>query len=110
MAIVDVRLPPAFRDEGCGPRPSCAGRPGSPVLNLSEYVEQTYAAELLADGTGGVGYLLKDASPTCASSSRRCGAASGGMALDPERAPSPWPATRAARSRALSPASARCWR
>jgi DNA-binding NarL/FixJ family response regulator len=61
VAIVDVRLPPAFTDEGL--RAALAARravPGLPVLVLSQYVEQLYARELLADGTGGIGYLLKD--------------------------------------------------
>jgi DNA-binding NarL/FixJ family response regulator len=61
VAIVDVRLPPTFTDEGL--RAALAARravPGLPVLVLSQYVEQLYACELLADGTGGIGYLLKD--------------------------------------------------
>lgn len=61
VAVVDVRLPPSFSDEGL----QCAlearrARPGLPVLVLSQHVEQLYASELLADGNGGVGYLLKD--------------------------------------------------
>jgi len=61
VAIVDVRLPPSFTDEGL--RAALQARqdnPGLPVLVLSQYVEQLYARELLADGSGGVGYLLKD--------------------------------------------------
>ena len=61
VAIVDVRLPPTFTDEGL--RAALAARrqvPGLPVLVLSQYVEQIYARELLADGSGGLGYLLKD--------------------------------------------------
>src|ERR1700752_2904857 len=61
VCVVDVRLPPTFRDEGL--RAALAARermPGLPVLILSQYVEHTYAAELLADGAGGIGYLLKD--------------------------------------------------
>ncbi|CAL9416656.1 response regulator transcription factor [Streptomyces sp. JH002] len=60
-AVLDVRLPPGFRDEGL--RAALAAReqlPGLPVLVLSQYVEQTYAAELLGGGARGVGYLLKD--------------------------------------------------
>ena len=60
-AIVDVRLPPTFTDEGI--RAALAARkkvPRLPILVLSQYVEQLYARELLADGTGGIGYLLKD--------------------------------------------------
>jgi DNA-binding NarL/FixJ family response regulator len=86
VAIVDVRLPPAFRDEGVRAALELRRRrPGFPVLILSQYVEQTYAAELLADGTGGVGYLLKDRVSDVRDfidAVRRV--ASGGMALDPE--------------------------
>ena len=86
VAIVDVRLPPTFTDEGV--RAALAARqrvPGTPVLILSAYVEQTYAAELLADGGGGVGYLLKDrvANPSeFVAAVKRV--AEGGTALDPE--------------------------
>jgi DNA-binding NarL/FixJ family response regulator len=61
VAIVDVRLPPTFTDDGL--RAALLARrevPGLPVLVLSQYVEQLYARELLADHAGGVGYLLKD--------------------------------------------------
>ncbi len=61
VAIVDVRLPPTFTDDGL--RAALEARaqvPGLPVLVLSQYVEQLYARELLADDGGGVGYLLKD--------------------------------------------------
>jgi len=61
VAIVDVRLPPTFTDDGL--RAAIEARrqvPGLPVLVLSQYVEQLYARELLADQGGGVGYLLKD--------------------------------------------------
>jgi DNA-binding NarL/FixJ family response regulator len=61
VAIVDVRLPPTFTDDGL--RAAIQARramPGLPVLVLSQYVEQLYARELLADKAGGVGYLLKD--------------------------------------------------
>jgi DNA-binding NarL/FixJ family response regulator len=61
VAIVDVRLPPSFTDDGL--RAALEARrqvPGLPVLVLSQYVEQLYARELLADQAGGVGYLLKD--------------------------------------------------
>ncbi len=86
IAVLDVRMPPGFRDEGL--RAALAAReeiPGLPVLVLSQYVEGSYAAELLGGGANGVGYLLKD----------RVGrveefldaldrVASGGTALDPE--------------------------
>ncbi|MFE4971997.1 LuxR C-terminal-related transcriptional regulator [Kitasatospora sp. NPDC056651] len=61
IAVVDVRLPPTHSDEGL--QVALAARreqPGLPVLVLSQHVEQLYARELIADGTGGVGYLLKD--------------------------------------------------
>ncbi len=61
VAIVDVRLPPAYTDEGL--RAALEARrqvPGLPVLVLSAHVERLYARELLADQAGGVGYLLKD--------------------------------------------------
>jgi len=61
VAILDVRLPPTFTDEGL--QAALAARreiPGLPVLILSQHVEQLYARELLADGHGGIGYQLKD--------------------------------------------------
>ncbi|NUS18055.1 MAG: response regulator transcription factor [Streptomyces sp.] len=85
-AVLDVRMPPGFRDEGL--RAALEARaqiPGLPVLVLSQYVEESYAAELLTGGASGLGYLLKD----------RVGrvdefldalerVAAGGTALDPE--------------------------
>ena len=61
VAVIDVRLPPTFTDEGL--RVALEARrqvPALPVLVLSQYVEQLYARELLSDQAGGVGYLLKD--------------------------------------------------
>jgi DNA-binding NarL/FixJ family response regulator len=61
VAVVDVRLPPSYTDEGL--RAALEARrqvPGLPVLILSAHVERLYARELLADRAGGVGYLLKD--------------------------------------------------
>ena len=61
LAIVDVRLPPTFTDEGV--RAAIAARerqPGLAVLILSQYVKPVYTAELLRGGEGGVGYLLKE--------------------------------------------------
>jgi DNA-binding NarL/FixJ family response regulator len=61
VSIVDVRMPPSHTDDGL--RVAIEARrlvPGLPVLVLSQYVEQLYARELLADQAGGVGYLLKD--------------------------------------------------
>jgi DNA-binding NarL/FixJ family response regulator len=86
IAIVDVRLPPTFTDEGL--RAALAARrdqPGLPVLVLSQYVEQLYARELLADGGGGIGYLLKDRvldSAQFTAAVRQV--AAGGTAMDPE--------------------------
>jgi DNA-binding NarL/FixJ family response regulator len=60
-SLVDIRLPPDFRDEGLRAALELRGNaPHTGVLMVSQYVEPTYAAELLADGRGGVGYLLKD--------------------------------------------------
>jgi DNA-binding NarL/FixJ family response regulator len=61
IAVVDVRLPPGFTDEGL--RAAIQVReqlPGLPVMVLSQYVEQLYARELMSDRAGAVGYLLKD--------------------------------------------------
>ncbi|WP_042372646.1 response regulator transcription factor [Streptacidiphilus neutrinimicus] len=86
VAVVDVRLPPGFTDEGL--RAALTARqelPGLPVLVLSQYVEQLYARELLADGSGGVGYLLKDRvldGSQFVDAVRRV--AAGGTAMDPE--------------------------
>ncbi|WBB75252.1 response regulator transcription factor [Micromonospora sp. WMMD1128] len=61
VAVIDVRLPPTFTDEGLQAAVRArAELPGLPVLVLSQHVEQLYARELLADRRGGVGYLLKD--------------------------------------------------
>lgn len=62
IVVTDVRMPPGFRDEGLRAALDLrAERPGLPVLVLSQYVQRSYAAELLDTGDGsGVGYLLKD--------------------------------------------------
>ncbi|KJS57979.1 response regulator transcription factor [Streptomyces rubellomurinus] len=86
IAVVDVRLPPTFTDEGL--RAALAARqahPGLPVLVLSQFVEQLYARELLAGSTGGIGYLLKDRvldGATFIDAIQRV--AQGGTAMDPE--------------------------
>jgi DNA-binding NarL/FixJ family response regulator len=86
VAIIDVRLPPSFTDDGL--RVALEARrqlPGLPVLVLSQYVEQLYARELLADQRGGVGYLLKDrvfSDDQFVDAIRAV--ASGGTAMDPE--------------------------
>lgn len=60
-AVLDVRMPPTFTDEGLRAAITVRSeRPGFPVMVLSQYVEQLYARELLASGQGAVGYLLKD--------------------------------------------------
>jgi DNA-binding NarL/FixJ family response regulator len=86
VALIDVRLPPTFTDEGL--RVALEARaqvPGLPVLVLSQYVEQLYARELLSDQAGGVGYLLKDRvfSDEAFVDALRTVAA-GGTVLDPE--------------------------
>ncbi|HEX3591353.1 MAG TPA: response regulator transcription factor [Pseudonocardiaceae bacterium] len=61
LAIVDVRMPPTFTDEGLRAAVSArAELPGLPILVLSQYVEERYAVELIAGGAQGVGYLLKE--------------------------------------------------
>jgi DNA-binding NarL/FixJ family response regulator len=61
IAVIDIRLPPGFRDEGLRAALELRRQaPGTSVLMVSQYVEPTYAAELLGDGRGGIGYLLKD--------------------------------------------------
>jgi len=87
VAIVDIRLPPGFRDEGL--RAALELRrttPDTAVLVVSQYVEHAYASELLAEaGAGGVGYLLKDRVidvTDFVDAVRRVG--EGGTALDPE--------------------------
>jgi len=86
VSIVDVRMPPTFRDEGL--RAAIEARrsvPHTPILVFSQYVEERYAAELLEGGTRGVGYLLKDRVADVREfivAVRRV--ASGGTVLDPE--------------------------
>ena len=86
IAIVDVRLPPTFTDEGLRAAIEARRvRPGLPVLVFSQYVEEVYAAELLAAGSEGVGYLLKDRVSRVdefLEAVRRV--AAGGTVLDPE--------------------------
>ncbi|MEU8551287.1 response regulator transcription factor [Streptomyces roseoverticillatus] len=85
VSVIDVRMPPNQSDEGL--QAALAARtemPGLPVLILSQHVEQLYARELLADGSGGVGYLLKesvfDADQFIGALER---VAAGGTAMDP---------------------------
>jgi DNA-binding NarL/FixJ family response regulator len=86
VCIVDVRMPPTFTDEGLRAAIEVRARwPGTPVLVLSQYVEERYATELLSDDAGAVGYLLKqrvaDVRDFLDALQRVAG---GGTALDPE--------------------------
>jgi DNA-binding NarL/FixJ family response regulator len=86
VSIVDVRLPPGFRDEGLRAALSIRARqPQAPILILSQYVERAYAVDLLADGRGAIGYLLKDRVTSLddfLDALERV--AAGGTAMDPE--------------------------
>mgnify|MGYP000890148637 CR=1 FL=1 len=86
LVILDVRLPPTFTDEGVRAAIEARERhPGTGVLILSQYVEPVYTAELLAAGSAGVGYLLKERVgdvPAFVDAVRRV--AAGGTALDRE--------------------------
>ncbi len=86
IVVVDVRMPPTFTDDGL--RAAVEARrayPGLGVLVLSQYVEESYARDLLADGLGGVGYLLKDRVMDLeALEDALARVAGGGSAIDPE--------------------------
>jgi DNA-binding NarL/FixJ family response regulator len=86
VAVVDVRLPPTFTNEGLQAAIEARRQvPGMPILVLSQYVEPLYARELLSDKSGGVGYLLKDRVMEVGQfvdAVRRV--ASGGTVMDPE--------------------------
>jgi DNA-binding NarL/FixJ family response regulator len=86
VAVVDVRLPPTFTDEGLQAAIQARAQlPGLPILVLSQHVEQLYARELLSDRGGGVGYLLKDRVSNVGQfidAVRRV--ADGGTVMDPE--------------------------
>ena len=86
VAVVDVRLPPTFSDEGLRAATEARTRvPGLPLLILSQHVEHLYARELLSGGQGGLGYLLKDrVSDVERFVDAVCTVAAGGTALDPE--------------------------
>ncbi|MET8701136.1 LuxR C-terminal-related transcriptional regulator [Kitasatospora sp. NPDC058032] len=86
VAVVDVRLPPTFTDEGLQVALAARrARPGLPVLVLSQHVEQLYARELIADGAGAVGYLLKDRVANAAQFMDALRTvASGGTVMDPQ--------------------------
>ena len=86
LAVIDVRMPPGHRDEGLRAAIEIRRRwPDVALLVLSQFVEERYAAELLASDTRAVGYLLKDRVADVAEfidATRRV--AAGGTALDPE--------------------------
>jgi DNA-binding NarL/FixJ family response regulator len=86
VSIVDVRMPPSHTDEGLRAAVQARAKvPGAPVLVLSQYVEVSYADDLLADRAGAVGYLLKERVAQIADfldALRRV--ATGGTVLDPE--------------------------
>jgi DNA-binding NarL/FixJ family response regulator len=86
VSIVDVRMPPSFRDEGLRAAIEARGLVrDTPILVLSQYVEERYAADLLATGAEGVGYLLKDRVADVAEFVGAVGrVAGGGTVLDPE--------------------------
>ena len=86
LALVDVRMPPTHTDDGLRAAKLIRERwPSTGILVLSQYVEERYATELLADDTAGLGYLLKDRVADVGEflgAVRRVG--EGGTALDPE--------------------------
>jgi DNA-binding NarL/FixJ family response regulator len=86
LVVLDVRMPPTFRDEGV--RAAIRARslmPDVGILLLSQYVEVAYARELLSDGRGSIGYLLKDRVASLTELSDAVGRiAAGGTVLDPE--------------------------
>lgn len=86
LAVIDVRMPPTFTDEGVRAAVEVRRRlPHTAILILSQYVEERYATDLLGGGSQGVGYLLKDRIADVGeflSAARRV--AAGGTAIDPE--------------------------
>jgi DNA-binding NarL/FixJ family response regulator len=86
VAIVDIRMPPTFTDEGLRAAINLRHRhPDLGILLFSQYIETRYAAELLAEGAAGIGYLLKDRVADVAEFAEALTrVASGGTALDPE--------------------------
>ncbi len=86
VSVVDVRMPPSHTDEGLRAAVEARARvPCSPVLMLSQYVDVSYADDLLADGAGAIGYLLKDRVAAIADFLDAVeGVASGGTVLDRE--------------------------
>jgi DNA-binding NarL/FixJ family response regulator len=113
IAIVDVRLPPSFTDEGLRAALTARReRPALPILVLSQYVEQLYARELLADGAGAVATCSRTGSSTAPSSpTRSAGSPAAAPSWIPRSSPACWPATRDQRARWEGSArvSARSW-
>lgn len=105
VAVVDVRMPPSFTDEGLRAAVEARRRvPGTAVLVLSQYVEQAYADELVASGEGGVGYLLKDRVARLDQlSDALTRVAAGGTVLDPEVVAQLFARRRASPVESLSP-------
>ena len=113
VAVIDVRMPPTHTDEGLRAAHRIrAEHPDTAVLVLSQYVEEAYALDLLAESTESTGYLLKDRIAdveTFTDAVQRV--AGGGSALDPEVVGLLLGRRRArTRSRCSRRASARCWR
>jgi DNA-binding NarL/FixJ family response regulator len=82
LVITDIKMPPSFSDEGLRAAVRLRGaRPGLPVVVLSQYVQQDYAADLIATGDG-VGYLLKDRVAEFVAALRTVVA--GGTVVDPD--------------------------
>ncbi|UWP79741.1 response regulator transcription factor [Dactylosporangium fulvum] len=86
LAVVDIRMPPTFTDEGLRAAVAVrASRPGTGILLLSQYVVERYTADLLADAGGGIGYLLKDRVADIGDFLDAVGrVGAGGTVLDPE--------------------------
>lgn len=104
VAVVDVRMPPGFKDEGLKAALETRRRtPGLAVLVLSQYVEERYGRELLESGAEGTGYLLKDRVADVGEFVAALeSVAAGGTVLDPEVG-RPAPRPRAARRRPRLP-------
>ena len=86
VAVIDIRMPPTFTDEGLRAAIDLRrSHPGIGILLFSQYIETRYAADLLADDASGIGYLLKDrVADTSDFVEALVRVASGGTALDPE--------------------------
>ncbi len=86
LAVIDVRMPPSFTDEGLRAAVEIRRRhPDVALLVLSQYVEERYAVDLVGSGTRGIGYLLKDRVADVGEFLESLRAvAAGGTAIDPE--------------------------